>query len=279
MMRAGEEAEASDSDEDAAEDAESGDVSAADCDEDDEDDEEFDFDSIADQAARAAELSAARASLDMSELGIDVGLGPEQLYVSGRGAFDTSAPPGLSRLDPRDFPESGLAAPAPEQQAALAREVRGAPARPLDDRVAQRKEARKRSKEQLEGWFGLKRQNLTPEVEKELKAIKLRANFDPKRFYKANDSKELPKYFTFATEIGGGMAPTGEAAPQQARGRTFLDSVLRDDKAQEWTRKKHSEVGARGNASVHSGHGKAQQGKKGAGTGRRGAAWKKTKKR
>lgn len=281
MMRAGEEAEPRDSDEDAADGADSSDVSGADCDEEDEDDEEFDFDSIADQAARAAELRAARASLDMSELGIDVGLGPEQLYVSGRGAFDTSAPPGLSRLDLRDFPEGGITAPAPGQQAAPAREVRGAPARPLDDRKLQRKEARKRAKEQLEGWYGLRRQNLTPEVEKELKAIKLRANFDPKRFYKANDSKELPKYFAFATEVGGGMAPAGEAAPQRSRGRTFLDTVLRDDKAQEWTRRKHWEVGARGHASHNSGHGKASAtGKKGGGSGRRGgAAWKKTKKR
>ncbi|CAK0819284.1 unnamed protein product [Prorocentrum cordatum] len=116
-----------------------------------------------------------------------------------------------------------------------------------------------RAKEQLEGWYGLRRQ----------------------KFYKANDSKELPKYFAFATEVGGGMAPAGVAAPTSARGRTFLDSVLRDDKAQEWTRKKHWEVGARGHASVHSGHGKAKQGgKKGAGSGRRGAGtWKKTKKR
>ena len=54
------------------------------------------------------------------------------------------------------------------------------------------------------------------------------------RFYKANDSQELPKYFTIATEVGGGMAATGlhTKTPEVKAhsGRSFLDSIIRDQK-------------------------------------------------
>jgi len=112
----------------------------------------------------------------------------------------------------------------------------------------------------------------------ELKALQLRGYFDPKRFYKANDSKELPKYFTIATEVGGGMAPAGERATVQDRhprsGQSFLQSVLLDDKVQEWTTRKAGESQARGQASRFSGHGKPNKGKV-----KRGGKWKKTAKR
>lgn len=54
------------------------------------------------------------------------------------------------------------------------------------------------------------------------------------RFYKANDSQELPKYFTIATEVGGGMAAAGlhSRTPEVTAhsGRSFLDTILRDQK-------------------------------------------------
>ena len=43
--------------------------------------------------------------------------------------------------------------------------------------------------------FSLPKQDLTPELAAELKAIRLRAYMDPKRFYKGNDTNELPTHF------------------------------------------------------------------------------------
>merc|ERR1712070_587412 len=119
--------------------------------------------------------------------------------------------------------------------------------------------------------------------EKELKALQLRGSFDPKRFYKPNDSKALPTHFVMATEIKGGLAPAGLAANHEPRwnsGRSFLDTVLRDSGSQEWAWKKHAEVSTRGKSSFNSGHGKAgsngsRKGLKGT---KRGGGWKKTKK-
>jgi len=238
-------------------------------------DTDVDFDAIADQAVRA--LSSRIKPL--VELGLDVGISADQLYLKGKdsisGMFNTASVSGQRQIHYRDF-EDGLHAMAPKQ-ATFDREVRGAPVRPNDDTKLKKKERKKEKEKSLDGWFGLPKQTLTPQLKMELKAIQLRGSFDPKRFYKANDSKELPKYFTIATEVGGGMAAAGEKATVHDRhprsGQSFLQSVLRDDRVQEWTTKKAAESNARGQASRFSGHGNPNRGKV-----KRGGKWKKTKK-
>jgi hypothetical protein len=41
----------------------------------------------------------------------------------------------------------------------------------------------------------MKKPEITPEIKRDLQIIKLRNVLDPKRFYKKDDSKGLPKYF------------------------------------------------------------------------------------
>lgn len=44
-------------------------------------------------------------------------------------------------------------------------------------------------------WFNLPATQLTPEIEQDMKVIKMRNILDRKRHYKKNDSTALPKYF------------------------------------------------------------------------------------
>ena len=44
-------------------------------------------------------------------------------------------------------------------------------------------------------WFNLPATQLTPEIEKDMKIMKMRNILDRKRHYKKNDSSVLPKYF------------------------------------------------------------------------------------
>jgi len=44
-------------------------------------------------------------------------------------------------------------------------------------------------------WFNLPATQLTPEIEQDMKVIKMRNILDRKRHYKKNDSSALPKYF------------------------------------------------------------------------------------
>jgi len=250
-----------------------------------DDEEEINFDMLAESAVLAAGLKPRRDdSKDArapKELSIDAGISEERLYIrpnmgGDSKAFNAAAAPGVNRLRFEDYAE-GVLPEVSSIASAEVRQIRGAKVRPIDDAKLLRKEARAQKEEKLEKWFGLRKQQLTPQLEKELKAIKLRANVDPKRFYKGNDSKELPKYFAVATELPGGMRAAGlrpSQDPKPGRGRSFLDTIMRDERVHEWTGKRQREVADRGHASAHSGHGK-----RGSKSSKRGGAWKKQKRR
>eukprot|EP00446_Apocalathium_sp_SHHI-4_P085089 CAMPEP_0177471860 /NCGR_PEP_ID=MMETSP0369-20130122/20987_1 /TAXON_ID=447022 ORGANISM="Scrippsiella hangoei-like, Strain SHHI-4" /NCGR_SAMPLE_ID=MMETSP0369 /ASSEMBLY_ACC=CAM_ASM_000364 /LENGTH=344 /DNA_ID=CAMNT_0018946469 /DNA_START=51 /DNA_END=1083 /DNA_ORIENTATION=+ len=280
-------AENEDEDEEEDEEDAEGDEEVDEDDVEDEDDAAFDFEAIAELGVQAAEASQKRRRRHKEhDLSLDVGLGAEHLYMTpgstGTRAFDTTAPPGISRLDLADFQGGAEPDDLPPLSGQRRREVRGAAVRPVDDKSLKKKEGKKDREARLEKWFGMRKRVLTPEMEAELKAIKLRANYDPKRFYKAHDSKELPKYFTFATEVGGGLAAAGLHTRAQEvhahSGRSLLSEIMRDDKAQEWTRKRSFEVASRSHASFKSGHGTARSRKDKAKGTHRGGAWKGKKK-
>lgn len=216
----------------------------------------LDYDAIAEAAVR----TALKLNSKERECGLDIGLSNRQLYItdhnSSRKAFDTSAVPGQFTFDADVF-NDGLVPDVPKPSV-WEREQRGACIRPLDDSKLKKKESKKLRDAKLKGWYGLPRQQLTPQLRRELMAIKLRGSIDPKRFYKANDTNNLPTHFVVATEVGGGMAPAGlrpRPEPRPGSGASFLDSLVQDESVQDWTWKKANEVLERGTASLRSGHG------------------------
>lgn len=44
-------------------------------------------------------------------------------------------------------------------------------------------------------WFNMPATEMTDELKSDLEVIRMRSVLDPKRFYKKNDLKVLPKYF------------------------------------------------------------------------------------
>ena len=44
-------------------------------------------------------------------------------------------------------------------------------------------------------WFNLPATEVTEEIKNDLEVLQMRGALDPKRFYKKNTNKELPKYF------------------------------------------------------------------------------------
>lgn len=219
--------------------------------------EDFDVDSLVEKAVDVAkQKTAAQAELALS---LDIGVDRSQLYFSLGGSdstFQTASIAGRNalRLDkPPDIQDAARTADENIEDAVVSmNEVRGTAASRLDDSKEKRKELRRKKAERLDKWFGLPKQQMTPELEKELQALKLRAYFDPKRFYKSNDSKALPTHFAIGTMVGGGLASAGEHARPETKagsGRSFLSELLRDDKAQDWTRTRLSAVQAKGQAA------------------------------
>ena len=59
------------------------------------------------------------------------------------------------------------------------------------------KKLKKLEREKTKGddWYGMPATEVTEEVKRDLEVLKMRDALDPKRFYKKNATKELPKYF------------------------------------------------------------------------------------
>jgi len=220
--------------------------------------EDFDVDSLAQKAVDVAKQKAKSKDHEVPP-SLDIGVDRSQLYFSlgdSNDSFYTANPAGRNVLQfqkPPDIQEAARVVDENiEDSVESMNEVRGTPASRLDDSKEKRKQLRQKKAERLDKWFGLSKRQVTPEMEKELQAIKLRAYFDPKRFYKSNDSKALPTHFTVGTMVGGGLASAGEHARPETKagsGRSFLSELLKDDKAQDWTRTRLSAFQAKGQAA------------------------------
>jgi hypothetical protein len=84
-------------------------------------------------------------------------------------------------------------------------------------------------------WFSLPKQDLTPELAAELKAIRLRAYMDPKRFYKGNDTNELPTHFHIGVISDG-------RTQEKRKAKSLLDTALSDENVHAWTKKREAET-------------------------------------
>ena len=49
------------------------------------------------------------------------------------------------------------------------------------------------------GWFNMPAVEYTPELRRDMRLLKLRGAYDPKRFYKTDDTSKLPKHFQIGT--------------------------------------------------------------------------------
>ena len=61
----------------------------------------------------------------------------------------------------------------------------------------------KRESTKGKNWFDLAATEVTEEMKNDLSILKMRRVLDPKRFYKGNDMKGLPKFFqVFCGSVG-----------------------------------------------------------------------------
>jgi len=189
-----------------------------------------------------------------TQWGLDVGIQRSDLYF-----MDCKPQPlkthcsGRSTLKFQSMEKKPVAEPIRSEQFAAT----GSQVAPLNDNKQRRKDAKKAASEQLEKWFGLPRQHITPELELEMKAIKLRGHFDPKRFYKGNDSTKLPTHFQVGVVYHqGGLQPVGEGRESEAlnahtgrkkfKGKSLLQEILANDVSSAWTKKEFRAADIRG---------------------------------
>ncbi|OWK04556.1 DNTTIP2 [Cervus elaphus hippelaphus] len=106
----------------------------------------------------------------------------------------------------------------------------------------QKKHRQERQKTAGDGWFGMKAPELTDELKNDLKALKMRASMDPKRFYKKNDRDGFPKYFQIGTIVDNPADFYHSRVPKKQRKRTIVEELLADSEFRRYNRRKYSEI-------------------------------------
>jgi hypothetical protein len=90
-------------------------------------------------------------------------------------------------------------------------------------------------------WFNMETPEVTPEIERDLRMIRLRGYMDPKQFFKKDDfaSKKLPEHFQIGTVIAG----MGEKSlKRKERPISITDEILQNDKVRKYARRVFDEV-------------------------------------
>ncbi|XP_055978880.1 deoxynucleotidyltransferase terminal-interacting protein 2 [Sorex fumeus] len=114
----------------------------------------------------------------------------------------------------------------------------------------QKKRRKEKQKTAGDGWFGMKAPELTDELKNDLKALKMRASMDPKRFYKKNDRDGFPKYFQIGTIADNPADFYHSRIPKKQRKRTIVEELLADSEFRRYNRRKYAEIMAEKTANA-----------------------------
>ncbi|XP_044270859.1 deoxynucleotidyltransferase terminal-interacting protein 2-like [Tribolium madens] len=106
------------------------------------------------------------------------------------------------------------------------------------------KKQRKKEAEKTKGkkWYGLPATEMTEEVKRDLEILQMRAVLDPKRFYKKNDLKVLPKYFQIGKVVDSPLDYYNNRLTKKERKRTLVDELLADAEFNKYNKRKYKEI-------------------------------------
>lgn len=95
------------------------------------------------------------------------------------------------------------------------------------------------------GWFGMPAPELTEDLKRDLQVLSMRRVLDPKRFYKKNDLKDLPKYFQVGTVMDSPTDFYHARVPKKDRKQTLVEELLADADFRSFNKKKYQEAMAK----------------------------------
>merc|ERR1711874_284400 len=82
-----------------------------------------------------------------------------------------------------------------------------------------------RAKTKGDGWFNMPALEMTEERKRDLEIVQIRGALDPKRFYKKNDWKTLPKYYQIGTVVDSPTNFYTDRVPTKDRKSTLVDEL------------------------------------------------------
>ena len=84
----------------------------------------------------------------------------------------------------------------------------------------------------------------TPELRRDMRLLKLRGAYDPKRFYKTDDTSKLPKHFQVGTVIEGAQDFYSARLTKKERKRTLTEEVFADAEIKKLRNKRFAKIQA-----------------------------------
>jgi len=99
---------------------------------------------------------------------------------------------------------------------------------PMDKTKVRREMKKMERKTAGKGWFDMKAVEYTPELRREMRMLKLRGAYDPKRFYKNADTTRLPTHFQIGTVIGGAADFYSARLAKKDQKQSLAEEILHD---------------------------------------------------
>ncbi|XP_071948269.1 deoxynucleotidyltransferase terminal-interacting protein 2-like [Antedon mediterranea] len=108
----------------------------------------------------------------------------------------------------------------------------------------QMKKQRKKEKDSStgSGWYDMKAAEMTDELRRDLKLIQMRSILDPKRFYKNNDMKTIPKFVQIGKVVDSHIDFYNSRVPKKQRKSTIVDELLADDDLRKQNKRKYLDL-------------------------------------
>ncbi|KAK9490639.1 Fcf2 pre-rRNA processing-domain-containing protein [Lipomyces doorenjongii] len=106
------------------------------------------------------------------------------------------------------------------------------------------KRENKEAKEATAGekWFHMPKTELTPTIKRDMQLLRLRNVLDPKRHYRRENEKEVPKYFQTGTIMEGPTEYFSSRLTKKERKQTLADEILANEKAKAYFKRKYDEI-------------------------------------
>ncbi|CAL7947870.1 unnamed protein product [Xylocopa violacea] len=101
---------------------------------------------------------------------------------------------------------------------------------------------KERSKTKGSDWFNMRAPELTPEVKHDLEVLQMRSVLDPKRFYKKNDLKTLPKFFQVGKVMDSPLDYYSGRLVKKERKKTIVDELMADAQFSKYNKRKYKEI-------------------------------------
>ncbi|KAI8799011.1 deoxynucleotidyltransferase terminal-interacting protein 2 [Biomphalaria glabrata] len=108
----------------------------------------------------------------------------------------------------------------------------------------QLKKERKAERQKTAGpkWFAMKAPDIDEKIKNDMELIRMRGVLDPKRFYKHNDRKALPKYFQMGTVMDEGTDFYSSRLTKKQRKQNLVEELMADADIRQYNKRKYAEL-------------------------------------